>query len=345
MGDTSQIFSLYYVSNKTASSAQTLRQNINATTSNMDARISQETHQNAAQQLRQWASTRNVPQAQLEQMVSAVLSGQHDAQILQAMPSGQNNNPLTQQNNIFAGPNPPFTFQTPFGTVPMPSIPPMPIPTAPNMCPPPASMVPNMFPIPAVQANPQVPVSESTRTVFPGGEALQQNSSYSGQQGNTTFQYSSSSTSMTFTLEVQMPVLPPPLMQMQQPAMPIMPQPTIPLPRATMPQLAMPDPAHYQPPQPSTYYIQPQDSFSNLTANFPPPVIEVPEPIFNPAAAEQAPQNPRLAGKLKQKLDEATYFSDVPGMPDRSVRRSNRRGMYREGKEFTKCLGSGGAGR
>lgn len=117
-----------------------------------------------------------------------------------------------------------------------------------------------------------------------------------------------------------MPFQQPPFMPMQQiqlPAMPMMPQPT-------MPQLAMPDPALYQAPQPSHYYVQPQDSFSNLTPNFPPPILEVPappEPIFNPAATEQAPQNPRLAGKLKQKLDEATYFSDVPGMPDRSVRR------------------------
>jgi hypothetical protein len=54
------------------------------------------------------------------------------------------------------------------------------------------------------------------------------------------------------------------------------------------------------------------------------PIVETiptPEQVFNPVAANQAPQNTRLADRFKQELTEATYFSDIPGMPDREVRR------------------------
>jgi hypothetical protein len=54
------------------------------------------------------------------------------------------------------------------------------------------------------------------------------------------------------------------------------------------------------------------------------PIVEVPptpEPIFHPTTANQAPQNKRLADSFKRQLSEATYFSDIPGMPDRSVQR------------------------
>ena len=47
----------------------------------------------------------------------------------------------------------------------------------------------------------------------------------------------------------------------------------------------------------------------------------VPEHIFHPTTANQAPQNRRLADSFKRELSEATYFSDIPGMPDRSVQR------------------------
>jgi hypothetical protein len=54
------------------------------------------------------------------------------------------------------------------------------------------------------------------------------------------------------------------------------------------------------------------------------PIVEVsptPEQIFHPTTANQAPQNKRLADSFKRELSEATYFSDIPGMPDRSVQR------------------------
>jgi hypothetical protein len=54
------------------------------------------------------------------------------------------------------------------------------------------------------------------------------------------------------------------------------------------------------------------------------PIVELPptpEQIFHPTTANQAPQNKRLADTFKRELSEATYFSDIPGMPDRSVQR------------------------
>jgi hypothetical protein len=50
-------------------------------------------------------------------------------------------------------------------------------------------------------------------------------------------------------------------------------------------------------------------------------IIPTPEHIFHPTTINQAPQNKRLADSFKRELSEATYFSDIPGMPDRSVQR------------------------
>jgi hypothetical protein len=75
---------------------------------------------------------------------------------------------------------------------------------------------------------------------------------------------------------------------------------------------------------------QPQSPLHHVQApivELPPaqtPIVEVPptpEPIFHPTTANQAPQNKRLADSFKRELSEATYFSDIPGMPDRSVQR------------------------
>jgi hypothetical protein len=183
-----------------------------------------------------------------------------------------------------------------------------------------------MFPTPSVQVASHVPGVQTTRTTFPGGEAIQQNSSYSGQQGNTTFQYSSSSTSVNFTPGAQLP----PQSSMQYVQQPALPLPAIPQLQPPPTYIAMPMPAHphLQPqsqsqpqPQQSPKPRSPSPSYMTFNANNTPTVetIPTPEQVFNPVAANQAPQNTRLADRFKRELTEATYFSSVPGMPDRGV--------------------------
>jgi hypothetical protein len=180
---------------------------------------------------------------------------------------------------------------------------------------------------PSVQAQTtsHIPGVQTSRTTFPGGEAIHQNSSYSGQQGNTTFRYSSSSTSMNFTPAAQ---LPPPAWSVQYAHQPALPLPSIPQVQAapTFIAMPMPVPAHPQPqPQPPQHHEtrSPSPSYMTLNAGNTPIVetIPTPEQVFNPVAANQAPQNTRLADRFKRELTEATYFSDIPGMPDREVRR------------------------
>lgn len=260
----------------------------------MDPQITQQTREDAAQQLRQWALSRNVSLVQIEQMVVAVVSGQYDAQLLQARPTAHNPAPTYQhqqnhqqkhqqnhqrhqhqqhqQNHTFTNLHQPFSFQTPFGTFPLPRMPQQPIPTAPGPYPPPATFVPNMFPTPSMQVASHAPGVQTTRTTFPGGEAIQQNSSYAGQQGNSTFQYSSSSTSMNFTPGAQ---LPPPssIHYAQQPTLPLpaIPQPQPPPPHITIP---IPMPALPRPhPQPIATCPHPQPP---ITAAPPDPASQEP---------------------------------------------------------------------
>ena len=262
--------------------------------------------------------TRNFSLVQIEQMVMAVLSGQYDAQLLQtAQPSGS----TQHQQSDFGNVAPIFGFQTPFGTFPLPAVPPvpMPIPTIIGTYPPPATVVPNMFPTNIMQADPLAPNVQSTRTTFPGGETIQQSSSYSGQHGSTNFQYTSSSTSTSFSPIVQhaaQAAPPAPIGYVQQPALP------------TIASLQQVSTSTVPAPSQSQSYMQrllepqinPQPQFHSVQT----PIVElppVPEQIFHPTTINQAPQNRRLADSFKRELSEATYFSDMPGMPDRSVQR------------------------
>lgn len=192
-----------------------------------------------------------------------------------------------------------------------------------------------MFPTNAMEVNPILPNTQTTRTTFPGGEAIQQSSSHSGQNGSTTFQYSSSSTLMSFSPSAQHlphPTPLPPIQYIQQTTLPTMASPRpalVPVPIPGMP--APPQPKSYvqRPltnpilphPQPQPRHMQPP------ITDLPPvqtPIVDLqptPEQIFHPTTANQAPQNKRLADSFKRELSEATYFSDIPGMPDRSVQR------------------------
>lgn len=296
----------------------------------MNAQVTQQTRENFARQFRQWAMERNVSLVQTEQMVMAMLSGQYDAQMLRtSQPSGIHQ----QQQSAFRNAGPAFGLQTPFGTFPLPATPPMPIPAVPGIYPPPPTVVPNMFPTNAMEVNPILPNSQTTRTTFPGGEAIHQSSSYSGQHGSTTFQYSSNSTSMSFSPRMQQPPHPtplPPIQYVQQPALPTMASPQ----SASVP--SMPPP-----PQPQPYIQKPLETqiFPQPQPQPPPhrmqsPMVDIapmqtpfvelsptPEQIFHATTANRAPQNKRLAASFKRELSEATYFSDIPGMPDRSVQR------------------------
>jgi hypothetical protein len=299
----------------------------------MDAQITQQSRENLAQQFRQWAMERNVSLAQTEQMVMAMLSGQYDAHILRTtQPSGIHQQ---QQQSGFGNVGP--AFRTPFGTFSLPAMPPIPIPAVPGIYPPPPTVVPNMFPTNGMEVNPLLPNTQTTRTTFPGGEAIQQSSSYLGQHGATTFQYSSSSASMSFSPSAQNLPHPTPLVPMQyiqQPTLPTIVSPQlVPVPVAIMPAPPQPRPQSYmqrpletqtfpQPqPQPPPHHVQaPIIELPSLQT----PIVELPptsEQIFHPTTANQAPQNKRLADSFKRELSEATYFSDIPGMPDRSVQR------------------------
>lgn len=265
----------------------------------------------------------------------AMLSGQYDAQMLRTM---QPAIPIYQQNNVSGNAGPSFGFRTSFGTFPLPPMPPMSIPAVPGAYPPPASVVPNMFPTNTLEVNPILPNTQTTRTAFPGGEAIQQSSSHSGQHGSTTFQYSASSTSMSFSPSTQQlphPTPLPPIQYIQQPIQPSMASPqaaSVPVPVASMPpppqaqqQRPLPDYILPQPrpqPLPVPHHVQ-VPTFNLRRAQT--PIVEAlpptPEQIFHPTTANQAPQNKRLADSFKRELSETTYFSDIPGMPDRSVQR------------------------
>ena len=190
-----------------------------------------------------------------------------------------------------------------------------------------------MFPTNGMEMNPISPDTQTIRTTFPGGEAIQQSSSYSGQHGNTTFQYSSSSTSMSFspgTQHLAQPTPLPPVRCVQQPALSVIASPqTVLVPEPNMPASPQPYTQMQRPLETRVHpRPQPQSPLHHVQApivELPPaqtPILEVhptPEPIFHPTTANHAPQNKRLADSFKRELSEATYFSDIPGMPDRSV--------------------------
>lgn len=181
---------------------------------------------------------------------------------------------------------------------------------------PPILSAPSMFPVGTNLA----PTVQHTRTFFPGGDLVQQNLSYSGQQGNATFQYNSSSSSMNFTPGAQLPLYPPALgstQYLQQPAPPMLQANDTGLLHTQdhlLPQVQQ---------QPRT--AQPLGFVEVVEAESasPSPMSSSPspDPAFNPVVPPQEPQNPRLAGVFQNQLNEETYFSDPPGMPDTGVRR------------------------
>ena len=298
-----------------------------------------QSREDVAAQLRAWAASRSPPNDQIEQMVSAVRSGLYDDQILRARTTvpqhdQQQQQPFTYHTQPLSfNSNPPFNGF--FPVPPMPAMPAMPtiIPLIPNQAYPiPPTIVPSMFPMIALQ-NAATPMKQSsTTTAFPGGQSIQQTSSYAGQQGNTTFQYSSSSTSMSFnhpglqfppTMQHGFPAVaqptyfmtPTPLLQQQQTLL----QPQNHHQQQPPPPPRQPLPLHHQ-----KLPMRPRDP--NPIQHTATPTTAQPEPLFNPALEEvvdQEPQNPRLAETFRRQLeaDEATYFSTVPGRADRRVER------------------------
>lgn len=123
--------------------------------------------------------------------------------------------------------------------------------------------------------------------------------------------------------------------------MPFQPSSLLPLSQYTqhplLPAVPLSQPAPLYAPEPvHPYQQQLHEIERNVRPQSPIPQREVdqfvhvanpsPEEIFNPAAAEQESQNARLAETFRDQLDptpnldEATYFSDIPGMPDQRVR-------------------------
>lgn len=287
----------------------------------MNAQITQQHREDICRQLQQWGVSRNVPQSQLEQMVQAILAGHHDAQIVQSMPATQG--PPINYHPSYVPAVAAHGLQTPFGLFPRPAIPPLPVPMGPRVLTPPPLTVPNMFPGGVPPAMPHAPNVQTTRTLIPGGEIIQQSSSCTGQQGTDTFQYASSSTSMSFTPGAQMPPQPPQLASIHYPQQPILPMsPAGHIGPAYTPEYLPPQPQQQGEPAQPPQVMQVADSPpAHATIGNRPPT---PDPAFNPAVAPQEPQNPRLAEALRNQLHEdheETYFSDPPGMPDNSVPR------------------------
>jgi hypothetical protein len=234
----------------------------------------------------------------------------------------------------------PFIPQPQFsGFFPMPPMLAMPaIPTIPPLMPipaypPPLISIPSMFPTTALQ-NTTTPFNQSsTTTSFPGGQTIQQTSSHSGQQGNTTFQYSSSSTSMSFDPGVQLP----PTLQPGLPAVTYSTRFVTPAPPPLLQQQTLLQPQNHHQQQPTQQSIPHHHQELPMRSRDPDPVQHTPMPAAAPAAVppetlfnpvmedvvDQEPQNPRLAETFRRQLesDEATYFSPVPGRADRKVQR------------------------
>ena len=311
--------------------------------------MNSQSREGAAGQLRAWATSRSLPSDQIEQMVSAVRSGLYDDQILQArttVPQAeagyqwhdqhqrqhQQQHQQQHQHPFVHHMQPqPFNIHPPFnGFFPMPAMPAMPTipPLVPNLpYPPPPFGLPAMFPTIASQ-NVATPVNHSSKTTnFPGDRSTQQTSSYAGQQGATTFQYSSNSTSMRLKPGAQFQTT-------MQPGFPVVAHSAQLM--APVPSLQQPSLLQYQqqpttqslPPRPQELPLRPRDHIS--VQNSVTPVATTapvpPETLFNPAmddVVDQEPQNPRLAETFRQQLeaDEATYFSPVPGRADWRVDR------------------------
>lgn len=305
----------------------------------MDPRRSQQTREDAAQSLRQWATARDVPLLQIEQMVTAILSGQHDATILRASMPVQ---AAQQQQHTFVPQVPAFDFRSMFGNFPMPPMPVPPMIPPPLMNSPPAAFVPNMFPTTGLGSTINAPNVHATRTTFPGGEAFQQNSSYAGQHGSTNFQYSSSSTLMVFTPNPAIPMPAPhfpPLLNHHQRQLPRFPAPPLPQPAPLYEPLPVHPPLLQQPQRhPGLPMLPPEAQDAPVIADDP----FSPRPLWHPDVPDREPQNKRLAETLREQfgegdeggevqqasgsggrgggeLEEATYFADIPGMPDRGV--------------------------
>lgn len=277
----------------------------------MSAQITQQDRAAVATHLRQWSLTRNVPQIQIDRMINDLLAGHHDEQIQRA--AAASHPPSTEQQPPIASPVPTFSFQTPFRTFLVPQ----------TLAPVAMSHVPPLSSVPAVIASNQrpsltflstvpAPVTLVARTTGPGRlESIQHSTSYSGQQGNMSFSYSSSSTSTAFPAYVHHVIRPTPMvspMHALRPAPSIAPAP-IPLAPAIQPTLQI-----LPPPRIVTAAPVPSQAPS-----LPVPGLQVPS--TNNAALPQAPQNPRLAQAFGQQLRQQTYFSSPPGLPDRSVRR------------------------
>ena len=297
--------------------------------------MNSQSREDAAGQLRAWATSRSLPSDQIEQMVSAVRSGLYDDQILQARTTvtqaeagyqwhdqhqrqHQQQHQQQHQHPFVHHMQPqPFNIHPPFnGFFPMPAMPAMPTipPLVPNLpYPPPPFGLPAMFPTIASQ-NVATPVNHSSKTTnFPGDRSTQQTSSYAGQQGATTFQYSSNSTSMRLKPGAQFQTT-------MQPGFPVVAHSAQLM--APVPSLQQPSLLQYQqqpttqslPPRPQELPLRPRDHIS---------VQNTVTPAAMEGVTDQEPQNPRLAETFRQQLqaDEATYFSPVPGRADRRMER------------------------
>lgn len=277
----------------------------------MSAQITQHDRVAVARHLRQWSLARNIPQTQIDRMVNDLLAGHHDAQIQQAAPPNQ---PYSmEQQPPIVNPVPSYGTQMPLGTFLVPQcLPPAVMQMVPLLLPVQAAIASNRRPSPTFLSTDPAPVTLVARTTIPGGaESIQHDTFHSGQQGNITLSYSSSSTLTTFPASTHHVVLPTPMISPMHellPAPSIAPAPT-PLPAAISPVV----PAS-PPPRVATAASVPLQV----------PTFAVPGPQIvatHHAALSQAPQNPRLARAFGQQLGQQTYFSKPLGLPDRSVRR------------------------
>lgn len=288
----------------------------------MNTQITQQNREYVAQQLHEWLALRNAPQEQIDQMTRRILEGHSDTEIFQTMVTQTPRPGVNRQHPTMFGPGPPVTFETPFGSFPIPAMPPLfmlTVPTAPMIFSPPPLMVSNMFPTlgqqqHAQQQTPSAPNVQTTRTAISGGEIVQQ--TYSGRHGNATVQYSSSSMSRSFSSRGPL-LTPPQHMLANQP-----PQPSL-LQQAdrVAPSETTAEPTH-NPAQPQPQ-IQLPDTCQEEQPDTPIPgneshvrIEQLHDGVLNPDVEARQPQNPRMAEAFRHQVHENTYFSDPPGMPD-----------------------------
>jgi hypothetical protein len=280
----------------------------------MDSTISQAQREQVAQQWRASAQAQSMQPSEIEYFAQLILMGQADGQVRHYLYQTR-----SRPQQLGTG-TPGFSFQTPFGTIQMPglasfpSLPPLPLLPGMQPFPPmqPLQSLPQLSGMaPLMNAPPLQPMWQTTGTPqsfsqsvsSPGGDATQQNVSFSGQSGDATFSYTSTSASGTWSSD-NTPVQ----MQPAQPVLPAWAQPAAiehvsqPQPGLSQSTYATAPPVQAPPPFPQQVYAPPpsQAPVEPPPYQSPPQASRMPPPPMPASFTE--PQNARMHETLLQQM-------------------------------------------